>query len=223
MNNAGRIAGGLILLVALWISVYWWWPSSPPVTYAQSDDAIRGVKPAEIPTSRPEPQRPDPVPKPQPKPEIKPAPTPDPPPPLKPAVIPPEFLEHTVLKGETFETIAQKYFGPRATGAVIAKANPMIDPTRLKPGRTVLVPKDPGNIQGVPAPRPPEDPPVAVPPSAPEEYIVQEGDTLSQIAQEVYGESRLWTLIRDANRDQLPNESSLKIGQRLRIPAKPAR
>ncbi|HYE61547.1 MAG TPA: LysM peptidoglycan-binding domain-containing protein [Phycisphaerales bacterium] len=220
-QGAGRIAGGLILLVALWISVYWWWPSAPPVTYAQSDDAIRGVHPKEPPQPKPaEPVKPAPQP-PAPKPEARPPqPPPDDFPKLKQAVIPPEFIEHTVQKGETFETIAKKYHGPRAKATLIAAANPMTDPTRLMPGRVILVPKDPGNIQGVPAPRDTQD---GVPPSPEEEYIVQEGDTLTRIAQEVYGESRLWTLIRDANRDRLPDEASLKIGQKLRIPARPGR
>jgi nucleoid-associated protein YgaU len=80
-----------------------------------------------------------------------------------------------------------------------------------------MVPKNPSNIQGAPAPR--EDAEPANVQNA--EYEVQEGDTLSRIAQEVYGESRLWTLIRDANRDRLASETSLQIGQKLRIPPKP--
>jgi nucleoid-associated protein YgaU len=124
-----------------------------------------------------------------------------------------------VQKGETFESIARKYYGKSGKSSVIAKANPMTDPNRLSAGRVINVPKDPGNIQGVPVqPRP--QPGEA---AAPEEYLVRSGDTLSAIAQEVYGESRLWEVIFDANRDQLPRETSLKAGQRLRIPAKPTR
>jgi nucleoid-associated protein YgaU len=227
---AGRIAGGLVLLVTIWITAYWLWGgSSPPVRFAQGDDAIRGVKPQDLPVTPPpvapaprEPDRnpaPPPPPVQQPQPALPP-PTPMPEPKVEPAprqaVVPPEFIQHTVAKGETFELIAKKYYGVAGKGSIIAKANPMTDPTRLMPGRVVMVPKNPANIQGVPAPRDEPEPGVAI-----DEYTVQEGDTLSQIAQEVYGESRLWTLIRDANRDRLSSESSLKIGQRLRIPAKP--
>ncbi len=212
---AGRIAGGLVLLVALWISVYWWWPSEPKVSFAQADDTIRGVMPKEPAPAAPRQNPPAPVREPDPEPE----PTPPPPPQPTPAVIPPEFIQHTVRKGETFESIAKKYYGQSGRGWVIAKANPMTDPNRLTEGRVIQVPKDPLNIQGVPvqpkAP-PPEEP-------TPEEYIVQKGDTLSGIAQEVYGDSRLWGVIFDANRDQLPKETSLRAGQRLRIPPKPQR
>jgi nucleoid-associated protein YgaU len=216
---AGRIAGGLILLVALWISVYWWWPSDPKVSFAQADDTIRGVTPKEPPPTL-TPVEPDPSPRPPVEPEIRPVPTPEPrPQPLPPpAVVPPEFIQHTVQKGETFESIGRKYYGASGRGSIIAKANPMTDPNRLTAGRVIQVPKDPSNIQGVPVqPRPQ---PVA---PAPEEYVVQQGDTLSAIAQEVYGDSRLWRTIFDANRDQLPKETSLRAGQRLRIPSKPER
>jgi nucleoid-associated protein YgaU len=223
---AGRIAGGLVLLITLWITVYWVWPSSTRVSYEQGDDATRGVKPRDTPTvpERTSPPKVAPVPEVGPTPEGAPktAPKLEPPPEVKPeqprqAVVPPEFIEHTVQKGDSFESIARKYYGASGKGSIIAKANPLTDPTRLRPGRIVLVPKSPANIQGVPAAPP------TVGPAAPEEYIVQEGDTLSSIAQEVYGESRLWTQIRDANRDRLPDEGSLKIGQKLRIPPKPAR
>jgi nucleoid-associated protein YgaU len=138
-------------------------------------------------------------------------------------VVPPQFTQHTVQKGETFDSIARKYFGPKAKGSIIANANPMVDPKRLMPGRVLQVPKDPNNIQGVPV-KPKTDPGTS--PGAPvamEEYVVQEGDTLSSIAQEVYGESRLWDVIYQANRDQLPRENALKIGQKLKVPPKPAR
>lgn len=211
---AGRIAGGLVLLVALWISVYWWWPSDPKVSFAQADDTIRGVAPKE-PPPRPGPGVPAVIPTPvDPDPEPPPQPAPQPP---VPAVVPPEFFQHTVRKGETFDSIAKKYYGQNGRGSVIAKANPMTDPNRLTAGRVIQVPKDPGNIQGVPV----QPKALPEPGPAPEEYVVQQGDTLSGIAQEVYGESRLWRTIFEANRDQLPTETSLRAGQRLRIPAKP--
>lgn len=216
---AGRIAGGLVLLVALWISVYWWWPSDPKVSFAQADDTIRGVTPKEPPPlPRPQEVTPQPAPGPQAPPPPPPVPEPQPEPLPRPAVIPPEFIQHTVQKGETFESIAKKYYGVSGRGSVIAKANPMTDPNRLTAGRVIQVPKDPGNIQGQPVqPKPPPPAP------APEEYVVQQGDTLSAIAQEVYGDSRLWRTIFDANRDQLPKETSLRAGQRLRIPTRPDR
>lgn len=69
----------------------------------------------------------------------------------------------------------------------------------------------------------PSEPPIAPgePPPAeepPEIYTVQPGDTLSQIAKELYGDSRLWTLIFEANRDKLSNPGLIRVGMELRIP-----
>ncbi len=62
-------------------------------------------------------------------------------------------------------------------------------------------------------------------PAAPEKenpyqqtYVVQKGDTLSKIADEYYGDARLYTKIFEANRDILNNPDKIKPGQKLRIP-----
>lgn len=60
-------------------------------------------------------------------------------------------------------------------------------------------------------------PPQATP--AMEEYTIKERDTLERIAKEKYGEASKWTLIRDANPSL--NPSRLRVGQKIRIPAKP--
>jgi LysM repeat protein len=66
---------------------------------------------------------------------------------------------------------------------------------------------------------PPAGPPE--PPPAPKEsYVVQPGDTLGKIAQKVYGEARLWTLIFEANRDKISNPSLIRVGMELLIPPK---
>ena len=49
-------------------------------------------------------------------------------------------------------------------------------------------------------------------------YKVKQGDSLSKISREVYGSSRYYHTIFEANRDTMPTEASLKIGQKLRIP-----
>jgi nucleoid-associated protein YgaU len=48
--------------------------------------------------------------------------------------------------------------------------------------------------------------------------VVVDGDTLTKISLEYYGTTRKWITIYQANRDQLPNESTLSIGTVLRIP-----
>jgi tetratricopeptide (TPR) repeat protein len=53
-----------------------------------------------------------------------------------------------------------------------------------------------------------------------ETYKVVAGDTLSRIAGKVYGDSKRWQEIYDANRAILPTPQSLKVGQTLQIPRK---
>lgn len=54
--------------------------------------------------------------------------------------------------------------------------------------------------------------------SAQKTYTVQSGDTLTKIAQTVYGDGTRWKEILEANRDQIPNPDIIQIGQELIIP-----
>ena len=49
-------------------------------------------------------------------------------------------------------------------------------------------------------------------------YVVRDGDTLSAIAEQVYGDESLWTLILEANRDRIGDAENLRIGTSLLIP-----
>ena len=59
-------------------------------------------------------------------------------------------------------------------------------------------------------------------PSVPRTHVVQQGDSLYAISRKFYGDSAHIDLIFNANRDVLINKRSLKIGQKLRIPPRPA-
>lgn len=66
--------------------------------------------------------------------------------------------------------------------------------------------------------------PVSVPPQAgTSEYVVQSGDTLSTISLKTLGTSKRWTEIRDLNKSVIPADGRLKIGMKLKIPARAAR
>ncbi len=52
-------------------------------------------------------------------------------------------------------------------------------------------------------------------------YTVAKGDTLSKIAKNFYGNANKWRVIFEANSDQISNPDLIKIGQVLKIPAKP--
>jgi nucleoid-associated protein YgaU len=65
--------------------------------------------------------------------------------------------------------------------------------------------------------------PIAQAPSASvertQEYVVEAGDTMRSIAQQVYGDPELWPRIYDANRDVIgPDPDNLQVGMRLKIP-----
>lgn len=67
------------------------------------------------------------------------------------------------------------------------------------------------------APTPPAA--VQIPLSAMTPYVVQPGDTLSRIAGRVYGDSKKWQPIYEANRSALPGgPQGVKVGQTLMIP-----
>ncbi len=207
-DQATRIAVGLVLLVALWIGVYWWWPAGTDsgVSVAPPEKAASGAN-----SVKPAPPTPPKI-----EPKVEPRPPAVEAPPAKPiAVVPPEFQEYTLRSGDTYSTISLRFYGTSAYASAIGKANPLLSPSNLRAGRVIRVPKDPKNIQGVPVKA------GSGPQTAFSEYVVESGDTLSRIAATVYGESKLASLIFEANRDQLKDEDSLKVGQRLKIPPKP--
>lgn len=52
-------------------------------------------------------------------------------------------------------------------------------------------------------------------------WLVKAGDSLSTIAQRVYGDASEWERIFAANRDQLTDPEKIEPGQMLKIPARP--
>lgn len=86
---------------------------------------------------------------------------------------------------------------------------------------TAPIPK-PAVNNSVPAPAPgPAG--SASPVGATSEYQVQPGDTLSTISLKTLGTSKRWREIRDLNKSAIPDDLTLKIGQKLKIPARAAR
>jgi tetratricopeptide (TPR) repeat protein len=49
-------------------------------------------------------------------------------------------------------------------------------------------------------------------------YSVQQGDTLSRIAEKFYSDRKKWTYIWNANRDLLKNQNDIKIGDTIKVP-----
>jgi nucleoid-associated protein YgaU len=96
--------------------------------------------------------------------------------------------------------------------ALLADKPPVAPPAAsaaARPAPTVAPP---------PTPAPVPVPVVAAVPPQAEYYVVRPGDTLSRIATRVYNDASKWDVIFDANRQTLPTQNSLKVGQRLLIP-----
>lgn len=214
MNHAStRILGGLLLLAVVWIGVYWMWtPRQPRISFAATPPVDESSTSEHTPILGV---------------ENNVAEAESNPPLMSPnvGVIPPDFLQYTVQPGDSFQSIAERFYGSGVDGSVIARSNPLMDPRRLKAGRVILVPKDPNNIQGIPAAVPqPASTSASEKPSStpPRTYTVQRGDNLSLIAQRLLGSSRHADAIFDANRSTLSSKDALKVGQVLVIPDVPA-
>lgn len=230
-----KLATAAVLLIALWVITYWITPApaerevkisfgdapslvatDPSETHADPPRRMTVREIFETPPAR------QPI-------EIPPAER----------VIPPTFRVYRSEAGDTFQTIAKRFYGSSEAWRIVAKANSNIDPNKFGPGTVLHLPVDPENIQGKVAR---EDPTVedetsdaptvaqtdnglehASPPPIPTpaftEYIVQRGDTLSGISKSVYGRATLWRVIADANPSVDPDR--LQPGTTLRVPPAP--
>ncbi len=118
---------------------------------------------------------------------------------------------YTVQSGDTLGEISSRLYGKAALWRRIAQANPDIDPNNLQVGYVLQLPDFPEQ-----AVQPPADEPENTPGRT---YVVQRGDTPSDIAEKIYGSARHVSLILEANPGINPN--ALRIGQELRIPELP--
>ncbi|MDX2116607.1 MAG: LysM domain-containing protein [Planctomycetota bacterium] len=214
MDTGGsKLVGGLLLLVVVWIVVYWaWTPSEARISVSDTPPDVHHTLPGDA--AAPSEPMPPPV-----EPTTTHAPAEQPQDARTkpgPAVIAPEFERYRVQPGDTLASISRKFFGTSSKATIITRANPFKDPMRLKPGDELLIPKDPSNIQGKPAPKP-ESPSE----SEGREYEVQPGDSLSTIADREMGSSKHADLIYKANRDRLKSKDALKVGQKIIIPPTP--
>ena len=138
-----------------------------------------------------------------------------------PAPGPPRYGDYTVRPDDTMWTIAEQWFGDANRWMAIARANPAINPDRLRVGQRLRLPPVRG---GVPAALPPPkrtDPTTAR--RAAEGrgtlHTVRSGDTLTGIAERYYRQADNWRLIYEHNRATIGrNPDRLQVGTRLQIP-----
>jgi LysM repeat protein len=122
--------------------------------------------------------------------------------PLSPPPVQTAMTEHTIVRGDTFDTIARKY--GVAVKDVVA-ANPNLNPTRLKIGDKVKIPPKSattaanGNRNATT--------------SDPGTYKVKSGDTLSKIA------AAHKTTVKELQRLNNLGTTQIKVGQVLKVPS----
>ncbi len=216
-DRASRVIFALGVLVVIWIMVYWLWEPGGPAQPRDERAAVvqEPVEESGGVESAGEPVVLDPL-----------APLPS-----GTRVEAPRFKRYVVREGETLQTIARREYGSANSWTAIAQANALMDPNRLRPGREILIPLDPRNVQGREvavtepagqdgsAPARPAEVPVEAPPVI--EYRVARGDTLSAIAQRFYGSSRWTDFLFQANRERLASPGAIRVGQTLLIPPRP--
>ncbi|MBL4697884.1 MAG: LysM peptidoglycan-binding domain-containing protein [Phycisphaerales bacterium] len=228
-ERSSRIFFGLCMLVLVWIGVYWMWQpareQAPTIDFGNRPVVILEDKDQAPAESVVDPVVSEPVnTEPRVNARVNAAQVAQPIVAPSPKLIPPEFTDHVVQPDELMQTIAKHYFGSIDDWAIIAKANPRVDPRKLRPGMVLRIPKDKTNIQGKLVGT--QSQPGVIEPhtdtgSKTIEYIVQSGDSLSRISLRIYGSTRHARFIFESNRDILRSMDSISIGQLLKLPPIP--
>lgn len=121
---------------------------------------------------------------------------------------------YTVKAGDSLASIAVAIYGSESYWDEIAKANPRVDPARLRVGQTLKLPDKAALDRGESS-----TDPAAAAPGDTITYIVKDGDTLSGIAT-AYGSD--WQYIYNVNKSVIgANPNNLKAGMKLKIPPTP--
>lgn len=133
---------------------------------------------------------------------------------------------YEVRASDSLRSIALEQYGDAQYWPMILRANPEVNPLKLKVGdKLYLPPLD--DIQSGVSPTTPRktvaERSTQAPAPATSVYLTKEGDTLPYIAKQLYGDSRRWREIYDLNRDQLETPSSIRRGMRLKLPEAPAK
>lgn len=136
---------------------------------------------------------------------------------------------YTIHAGQTLTSIANDVYGNRAAVKLIVKANPKVNPNRLKIGTRIVIPEPATVHVSVPDKVIPaadvilsDLPSDEVAAFANTSYTVESGDNLSKIAKRFLGSARRAHTLYEINRDVIgSSESMLKPGMVLRLPTVP--
>lgn len=122
---------------------------------------------------------------------------------------------HKIRSGDSFESIARQLFGDGALRVEIARLNPRLEPTRLKPGQELLLPTAAEVQQALDRRRTKAAPAAAASPGT---YLVAVGDTFEGIATRVLGSRKRVAELQEANPGVDPR--ALKAGSLIKLPRK---
>jgi nucleoid-associated protein YgaU len=125
-----------------------------------------------------------------------------------------EFMLYTWQQGDSFAGLADRYFGSRLHVNRLLTNNEGLEDGDLRAGDQILVPVRSSEPEVARA----GDGSGAAPYAGATTYVVQAGDVLGTISTAVYGTSKSWRKIYDANRDVLADPNRLVVGMVLRIP-----
>lgn len=131
---------------------------------------------------------------------------------------------YVVKAGDTPASIALQQLGKASRWQEIAGANPGLEARSLQIGQVLQLP-DAGTPsteagQGPTAERQSSPPEMSGAPLA--RHLVEQGDSLYELARQYYGDGSKWTLIRDANPTELGGGvQGMQLGSELVIPARP--
>jgi nucleoid-associated protein YgaU len=134
---------------------------------------------------------------------------------------------YTWQSGDSFRSIAAKYYGDPAKFTVLRRSNEGRD--NVQPGEKILVP-----VFDFDGPHAPEASPTAATPAkptakaadstnaagGPRVHVVKDGESLWKIAKLELGDGGRWNEIYEANRDVLSKPEAVHAGLKLRIPVK---
>lgn len=128
---------------------------------------------------------------------------------------------HRVASNETLSSIASAAYGNPNLWPAIVKANPNLDPNRMKVGQTINLP----DLKDV-KPSEPQNASAKIGPAAApldsKHYRVQSGDSLHKISVHLYGKSTLADSIYELNKSTIGEDPArLKVGQVLVLPETP--
>ena len=133
---------------------------------------------------------------------------------------PPATVPYTIRSGDTLSSIAERRLGSARHWTRIARANPLLDPNRLRVGEVIRIPAAAAPSSA--ARGRPVSPPKPRTSGTVTYHVVRSGETLSDIADEHYGDSALWQMLYDANRPAIGTDPDrLEVGTRIVIPRKP--